>query len=563
VRSLRPLLTLGVALALLPALAWAQAAGRVLLSIGEVSVQRGAQTIPLAFNAPIFTGDTVRLGANSNAQIRMSDESILGLRAGTVFRIDEYQFASGNERSVFSLLAGGVRTVTGAIGRLQRDNYAVRTPTSTIGIRGTHYTVVYCNNDCAPPARTAGAQLASAGPLSDLGPLAQAAPGAGSGPANGTYGGVTDGRINVAPLNAAQLGREFGHDEYFFQADANTAPQSLIAPPSFLHDRLAGQNRTQGQQGRETGETLAQGGINAESRPSSVPEGPKPSEFVVTEQRTQTGTPTVAASATTFDTAIFGAWTNPTNVGDHIAEGGAALVSKSALTLNASGVLTAFNIPNGCVGPNDGCENGASGSLGTPVQSGSATFPNSTQVVFWGRWASGTIVDGSHTIALSSTNQGHFMYAPLTPESVVAARTGTLHMHSTLPGLGTIPTNNFGATASSGAFPSLDINFTSRTVIASSSFVQFPNVGTGTQNWSFGTGSGSLVIANGGAYFLINGSGSCFSSGTACNGSSSATAGGQINAIFIGPAGDHVGATISAAAGNSSFSTVRVYCPTC
>ena len=202
-------------LALLPLVAWAQAAGRVILAVGEVTALRGTASVNLAFNAPVFPGDTIRLGANSNAQIRLTDQSIIGLRERSQFRIDEYQFQQGDGRSIFTLLAGGMRTVTGAIGRLQqREKYAVRTPTSTIGIRGTHFTIVHCNNDCGN-ASSASALLASAsmGTLSDAGPLAQAPGGGGAPIANGTYGGVSDGRINATPLQAPDLGKDFGHDE--------------------------------------------------------------------------------------------------------------------------------------------------------------------------------------------------------------------------------------------------------------------------------------------------------------------------------------------------------------
>src|SRR6266480_2457135 len=132
-----------------PGLASAQA-GRFLLAVGDVAVARGQAEIRAATGMPVQSGDTIRVGPASNAQIRMTDESIVGLRPGTVFRIDAYEYSGQAEpRSIFSLLKGGFRTVTGAIGRLHsRERYAVRTPTATIGIRGTHYTVVHCDNDC-------------------------------------------------------------------------------------------------------------------------------------------------------------------------------------------------------------------------------------------------------------------------------------------------------------------------------------------------------------------------------------------------------------------------------
>lgn len=537
---------------LLPALAFAQA-GRFLLAVGEVTVQRGGAITAAGIGTPLESGDTINVGINSNAQLRMTDESIISLRAGTIFRIDEYFYSGqsdGRERTLFSLLKGGFRTVTGAIGRLQnnRDRYAVRTPTSTIGIRGTHYVIVHCDNDCVAPTRTSS--------LFDNASAGQSGPPAFDPSLNGTSGGVTDGRIGVSNQRES---REFGANEFFRVASPTSGIESLIGPPPHLNDRLAGQQRNQGQKGQATSETMGGSGLNAESRPSDTPTPPAPSTFVVTEQKSSTGEPTIVAA--TPDTAAIAAWISG---GFNDLTAGGALVSQSALTIGSGGVLQGFKIPPSCVGPNEECANPPFATLGAPAESGSATFTDSTLKVFWGRWASGSFTDVGNVIALSNAQQAHLLYAPLTPAETIAAKSGSLMLQSTLPGgFGTTPTNNFGATPMSGALPTIMVDFTGRSVAISSSFVHFANVGVGDQQWSFGPGSGTLTIQSGGVFFRVEGTGSCFSSGTACNGSASALAKGRVAGIFIGPGGDHAGVAISGAAGASQFSTVRVYCPTC
>src|SRR6267143_4761051 len=280
-----------ILLVLLPApgLALAQA-GRFLLAVGDVVVARGQDEIRAATGTEVQSGDTIRVGPASNAQIRLTDESIVGLRPGTLFRLDEFAYSGqgdGNERSLFTLLKGGFRTVTGAIGRLHsRERYAVRTPTATIGIRGTHYTVVHCDDDCGTPNRVSLAMLESVA-------QSDAAPGVGQSIPNGTYGGVTDGRIEVVNQTGEH---EFAANTFFYVANANTAPQNLIAPPTFLYDRLEGQSRSRGNRGNESSETMARSGLNAESRPSEVPPPPQPSTFIVTEQKTSAGSPIVLST---------------------------------------------------------------------------------------------------------------------------------------------------------------------------------------------------------------------------------------------------------------------------
>ncbi len=94
------------------------------------------------------SGDTINTG-RGRAQLRFSDGAYLSLQPESVFRIDEYRYEGkpdGTEKGFFSLVKGGVRTITGWVGRLNRDNYQVTTPTATIGIRGTEYLAALGNS---------------------------------------------------------------------------------------------------------------------------------------------------------------------------------------------------------------------------------------------------------------------------------------------------------------------------------------------------------------------------------------------------------------------------------
>jgi hypothetical protein len=308
---------------LAPALACAQA-GRLLLAVGEVTIVRGAEEIRATTGIAVQSGDTLRVGPRSNVQLRMSDESIIALRQNTVFRIDEYAYAGAGDtanRSVFSLVKGGMRTMGGAIARQQAAEFlrasarpeapigprpsaaekepgpeskvldavrvqlravagaltptrhAVRVPTATIGVRGTHYTLVHCDNDCYEPRRTTVASLVA---HSDAGSprLGELAP-------NGSYAAVSDGRVIVFTHRPPV---EYGAQEAFYVASMDPGPQSLISPPAFLFDRLAGQERQRGRDAPESTANMQQAGLNAESRPSDPAVPPGPASFVVAER---------------------------------------------------------------------------------------------------------------------------------------------------------------------------------------------------------------------------------------------------------------------------------------
>ncbi len=546
---------------LLPSLALAQA-GRVLLAVGDVVAVRAGQELRLGPGAPIQSGDTIRLGPASNAQIRMSDESIISLRERTVFRIDEYVYSGqvdGREKSLFSLLAGGMRTVTGVIGNLRRtDKYAVRTATSTIGIRGTHYTLRECKDDCfegGGATASAPIHLASAA-QNDAGPLAQlkAPPGAKPVP-NGTYGGVTDGRIGVAN-KAADV--EFGANQYFFVADQNTAPAGLLAPPGFLHDRLEGQARAKGQKGKETGETLAQGGINAESRPSDVPAGPKPSDFIVTEQRTAAGDPLVV-SGTTPTIALVGALFDSNSGGFpwEPGNGGAFLAASNLMTSGSgtSAVLTDFTVPPGFLAePGGGSFVVQAVSAGTIINE---TVPNSLNAN-WGRWTGGSITELDSTPTpnpVSPTIQLHYLFGPLTPPEVVAAKSGAFSLFVVQ---GTTPTNNLGELGTFSA-PGWTVNFTSRMVSApAGTGFSFPS-----QSWTFTAFSTPIQFAAGkGAFIDSVVGGTCSAAGPGpCGAAGPNPASLGMTGIFMGPAGDHLGVGFNAVTntGAAHASTAKIF----
>ncbi len=123
--------------------------GRVEFSVGQVSgIDRAGKQRRLVKGSTLSVGDTVRTG-RGRAQIRFTDGSYTSLQPNTVFRIDDYHYdAKRKEESVsfFSLLKGGLRTISGIVGKLRRKAYQLRTPVATVGIRGTEYLAVVGNS---------------------------------------------------------------------------------------------------------------------------------------------------------------------------------------------------------------------------------------------------------------------------------------------------------------------------------------------------------------------------------------------------------------------------------
>lgn len=130
-----------------PMVSYAAGAARIEFVSGNVVAltPAGVQR-PLSRGAELMSGEAIRTGDNARAQLKFSDGAMMSLQPQTEFRIDDYNYsgkADGGEKGFFSLVKGGLRTITGLIGKGQRDNYRLSTTVATIGIRGTEYSAQF------------------------------------------------------------------------------------------------------------------------------------------------------------------------------------------------------------------------------------------------------------------------------------------------------------------------------------------------------------------------------------------------------------------------------------
>ena len=134
--------------------ALAAGAGTVTHLSGTLSVQKadGAVRI-LSQKSEVVAGDTLTTQRDSYAQINFTDGSSMTMRPNTTMKIENYTFVESRpqeDSSFFRLVKGGLRTVTGLVGkRGNQDAYKIGTNTATIGIRGSSGDTLECSNGCA------------------------------------------------------------------------------------------------------------------------------------------------------------------------------------------------------------------------------------------------------------------------------------------------------------------------------------------------------------------------------------------------------------------------------
>ena len=108
---------------------------------GEITRVDSSEALTAELNSDIFSYDDVRTGKGRLA-IQFLDDSVVKLTEHSKLIIDEYIFDPDPNKSKMALnmASGTARFITGKLGKINKQNISIKTPTATIGIRGTDFT---------------------------------------------------------------------------------------------------------------------------------------------------------------------------------------------------------------------------------------------------------------------------------------------------------------------------------------------------------------------------------------------------------------------------------------
>lgn len=155
----------------------------------------------LSVKSDVQEGDLLTTEQETYARVKFVDGAEVVLRPGTQLKIENYSYNQTKPESdnvVLSMLKGGLRAVTGLLGKRSRERVMFNTATATIGIRGTHFGALFCQSDCANIPTTTG------GP-----------------PENGLHVDVVDGAIVVSNRAGSQI---IDAGKFGFVRDPNSPP---------------------------------------------------------------------------------------------------------------------------------------------------------------------------------------------------------------------------------------------------------------------------------------------------------------------------------------------------
>ena len=206
-KSAFALSALFLATAAVPCVYAAGEAGQVTHLSGVLTAKRADGSAKLfSVKSGVQEGDTLTTEQDTYARIKFTDGSEVVMRPGSQLKVASYSFDENKPASdnvLLSMLKGGLRSVTGLIGKRNREAVRLSTTTATIGIRGTHFGALMCQNDCGGIATTSGRP-----------------------PENGLHLDVTDGAIVVRNQAGEQV---IASGQFGFVRGATTPP--VIVPP--------------------------------------------------------------------------------------------------------------------------------------------------------------------------------------------------------------------------------------------------------------------------------------------------------------------------------------------
>jgi hypothetical protein len=209
--------------------AFAAGAGSVTHVSGSLSVQRPDGSVGImSQRSEVNPGDVLTTERDSYAQINFTDGSSMTMRPLSTVRVEAYHFAKDKpqeDNKFLQLLRGGLRTVTGLVGRRgNQDAYRIGAVQATIGIRGSSGDTLACGEGC-PDVTPTSAKLPP-----------------------GLYHATHTGSYIVQNDAGSQL---VGPGQFGYVRDAKTAPEALPKDPGLGLGALPFSLGVQGGPGQE------------------------------------------------------------------------------------------------------------------------------------------------------------------------------------------------------------------------------------------------------------------------------------------------------------------------
>jgi hypothetical protein len=108
---------------------------------GDAMIVNGNQQTKAEVGTPVEAGSKLKTGASGSMGVTFKDNTVMSIGPNTELTVDEYVYApnKGKLKLGATMAKGTLAYLSGAIAKIKPDAVAVKTPTGTIGVRGTHF----------------------------------------------------------------------------------------------------------------------------------------------------------------------------------------------------------------------------------------------------------------------------------------------------------------------------------------------------------------------------------------------------------------------------------------
>lgn len=110
---------------------------------GTAAVISNGKGVKAELGTPFYMNSTLKTGSKSAMGITFKDNTVMSFGSNTEVVIDEFLYSPGKDQLALGAKVnkGTMEYVSGVVAKLKPEAVAVKTPTGTIGVRGTHFMV--------------------------------------------------------------------------------------------------------------------------------------------------------------------------------------------------------------------------------------------------------------------------------------------------------------------------------------------------------------------------------------------------------------------------------------
>lgn len=117
--------------------------GYVMKIEGDATVTTNNDSVAAAVGTPVMAGSTLHVGSKGSMGVTLKDNTVMSLGPNSEMQIEAYLYApeKNDLKLTTKITHGTLNFISGVIAKLRPESVQIKTPTGTIGVRGTHFLV--------------------------------------------------------------------------------------------------------------------------------------------------------------------------------------------------------------------------------------------------------------------------------------------------------------------------------------------------------------------------------------------------------------------------------------